>query len=83
MNKRKTKKQTLEDITKMWDAPVKIDGVKVSNEMLAEFLDWSLVNNSTDFETFSYLYKTGFFTEHPVTAKQLSDVVMSKERGVK
>lgn len=41
------------------------------DDVLAEFLDWSFVNDTRDFRTFKHLWETGFFEKNPITAEDL------------
>jgi hypothetical protein len=66
-------KKTKKEKTNLWDEPVVIDGETISEQELAEFLDWSLVNKNNDFEYFRYLKTTGKF--HRPTSKELSEFV--------
>ena len=77
-NQKKTKKLPEIDWAKALAKPVKIDGKKVDDEELAEFLDWSLVENSTDFKMFSHLKKTGYFESSPITSEMLAKAHMKK-----
>ena len=53
----KTKYETL----KLWAQPTIINGKKISDAELMEFLDWSLINKNNDFDYFRYLKNNGKF----------------------
>lgn len=42
------------------------------DDVLAEFLDWSFVNNTRDFRMFKHLWETGYFEKNPITSEDLS-----------
>lgn len=73
-----TKKKTTVKKTKLTDKPAEIDGIKLSDELLAEFLDWSLVNETKDLKMFLHLWKTGFFRKNPITPEKLTEAVEKK-----
>lgn len=78
MKKDKSKKVPTIDWAKVLAKPVTIDGKKVDDQELAEFLDWSLVENSTDFKMFRHLKKTGYFESDPITSEMLAKAHMKK-----
>lgn len=77
-NSTKSKKTPAIDWAKVLAKPVTIDGKKVDDEELAEFLDWSMVENSTDFKMFSHLKKTGYFESNPITSERLAEAHSKK-----
>ena len=74
------KKKPQTDWQKLWSRLVTIDGVKVDDATLAEFLDWELVNGSKDFKMFMHLKNTGYFEKNPITPAQLSEAVNGKAK---
>ena len=66
------------DWAKVLAKPVTIDGKKVKDDELAEFLDWSFVNNSYDFKMFRHLKRSGYFNENPITSMDLTSAHMRK-----
>lgn len=72
MKKTKSKTEASVDWAKLLAKPVTIDGVKVKDDELAEFLDWSFVNNSNDFKMFRHLKRSGYFDENPITPESLA-----------
>lgn len=77
-NQKKMKKLPEIDWAKVLAKPVTIDGKKVDDEELAEFLDWCLVENSADFKMFKHLKKTGYFESNPITSEMLAKAHMKK-----
>ena len=78
MKKAKSKTEASVDWAKLLAKPVTIDGVKVKDDELAEFLDWSFVNNSNDFKMFRHLKRSGYFNENPITSMNLTSAHMRK-----
>lgn len=68
------------DWQKLWSRPVTIDGVKVDDATLAEFLDWELATRSDDFKMFMHLKNTGYFEKNPITPAQLAEAVNKKAK---
>lgn len=68
------------DWQKLLSRHVEIDGVKVDDATLAEFLDWELLNGSKDFKMFMHLKNTGYFEENPITPDQLAEAVNEKDK---
>lgn len=66
-NKNKTKTETL----KLWAEPTIINGEKISDAELMEFLDWSLINKNNDFDYFRYLKNNGKFKK--ITSTELTE----------
>ena len=66
-NKMKDKNETL----KLWAQPTIINGEKINDAELMEFLDWSLVNKNNDFDYFRYLKNNGKFKK--ITSKELTE----------
>ena len=77
-NQKKMKKLPEIDWAKVLAKPVTIDGKKIDDEELAEFLDWCMIENSTDFKMFSHLKKTGYFESNPITSERLAKAHMKK-----
>jgi hypothetical protein len=77
-NQKKTKKLPEIDWAKVLAKPVTIDEKKLDDEELAEFLDWCMIENSTDFKMFSHLKKTGYFESNPITSERLAKAHMKK-----
>lgn len=78
MKKTKSKTEASVDWAKLLAKPVTIDGVKVKDDELAEFFDWSFVNNSNDFKMFKHLKRSGYFNENPITSEMLAKAHMKK-----
>lgn len=78
MKKSKSKTEASVDWAKLLAKPATIDGVKVKDDELAEFLDWSFVNNSNDFKMFRHLKRSGYFDENPITSMNLTSAHMRK-----
>ncbi len=73
---KKTKKPNDRQVgEKLWSKPIVIDGQTISEKELAEFLDWSFVNDNKDFAYFQYLKKSGKLKA--VTSTQLLNKVKS------
>ena len=62
------KKINKSETLKYWNQPVIINGEKISDEELCEFLDWSLVYQNNDFDYFRYLKKNNKF-KRPTSAE--------------
>ena len=74
------KKKPQTDWHKLLSRHVEIDGVKVNDATLAEFLDWEFVNGSKDFKMFMHLKNTGYFEKNPITPAQLAEAVSEKAK---
>jgi len=81
-NKKKNKVNGV-DWSVKWNTPLVVNGVKLSDGKLAEFLDWVLVSGSDDFDLFTHLDNEGYFKKHPVTSEKLKEAVMKRELGKK
>lgn len=82
MNKKNNKKNKV-DWVKKWNTPLVVNGCKLTDEKLAEFLDWVLVSGNEDFDLFTHLDNEGYFKKHPVTSEKLKEAVMKRELGKK
>ena len=74
-NKNKTKNDTL----KSWAEPTLINGEKISDAELMEFLDWSLINKNNDFDYFRYLKNNGKFKK--ITSAELTAFTSTLEKN--
>lgn len=83
MSKKNNKKKNKVDWAKKWNTPLVVNGCKLTDGKLAEYLDWVLVSGNEDFDLFMHLDKEGYFNNHPVTPEKLTDVVMKRELGTK
>lgn len=63
--------KTKNDTLKLWAKPTIINGEKISDAELMEFLDWSLINKNNDFDYFRYLKKNGKFKK--ITSTELTE----------
>lgn len=71
----KKKKETVNHLKK-WSEPVEIEkGEFITDDVLVEFLDWSLVNNTKDWQMFKHLKETGFFEKNPIRSQDLKAAV--------
>ncbi len=63
--------KTKNDTLKLWAEPTIINGAKIKDAELMEFLDWSLINKNNDFDYFRYLKNNGKFKK--ITSTELTE----------
>lgn len=68
-------------LTQWLDRPMILDGYPVTDDELAEFLDWRHVDHG--YEMFKHLKDTGWFDKHPITAKDLAATAEKKAKHAK